>query len=347
MRKCLMCRKPVSNEHQICELCEALNIEKCNFHEDMTGYIALITGGRIHIGYHTALRLLRDGATVIATTRFPYDALDRYTKEPDFLVFKDRLHIYQIDLRRVDQIDELANFVKEHFNRLDILINNAAQTIRKSPNYYTALEAHEKECRQLYAGGEKLAVFGTPADLAIVPLENSGLSSYDENPWYNSWVARAEDISIQEFLEVQLINVTAPFFLITKLKPFLRQSEHQNRFIINVSSAEGIFARKRKLSRHAHTNIAKASLNMITNSLSMEYERDHIYMYSVDPGWVTCQFPTAYEASKHFQPYLRFEDGAARICNPIYQYKDCIKIKNAGSFLKNYQEIDFQVPSSE
>lgn len=45
---------------------------------DLTGKIAIVTGGRIKIGYLTTLLLLRSGCEVHVTSRFPKDALQRY-----------------------------------------------------------------------------------------------------------------------------------------------------------------------------------------------------------------------------------------------------------------------------
>ena len=117
----------------------------------------------------------------------------------------------------------------------------------------------------------------------------------------------------------------------------MKKSTNKNKFIINVSSVEGKFTKNKKLSRHVHTNMAKASLNMMTHSLSMEYEKDRIYMYSVDPGWVSNQFPSDYNASKEFEQYLTFEDAASRICYPIYTKLQEEVIKDAGTLWKDYR----------
>ncbi len=170
----------------------------------------------------------------------------------------------------------------------------------------------------------------------LMPIQESPAIK-EEGPMFNSWVAKAEDISVQEMLEVQLINVTMPFLLVGQLKQWMKKSPHKNKFIINVSSVEGRFNKKKKLSRHVHTNMAKASLNMMTHSMSLEYEKEGIYMYSVDPGWVSNQFPTEYEASKGFEQYLTFEDAASRICYPIYTRLQEDHIKDAGSLWKDYK----------
>lgn len=111
---------------------------------DLTGKVALVTGGRIKIGYEACLILLRAGATVIVTTRFPRDAAARYSREDDFDAWKERLHIYALDLRVLIALERFIQHLKDTFPRLDILVNNAAQTIRRPPAFYAHLMPLEK-----------------------------------------------------------------------------------------------------------------------------------------------------------------------------------------------------------
>ena len=341
MKKCLMCHMRNMDGYGICQSCKELNERMQRIRVDLTGRVAVVTGGRIRIGFATALRLLRDGAKVIVITRYPYDALDRYKKEPDYDAFKERLVIYGFNLMWVNKTEELLQFIREQSpDGLDFLINNAAQTIKKSRQYYQELQQQEQDRKLLHGmvdcGGLAEIEQESRIENMLVPMQQSPQIK-EESPMFNSWVAKAEDISVQEMLEVQLVNVTMPFLLVGQLKQWMKKSPHKNKFIINVSSVEGRFNKKKKLSRHVHTNMAKASLNMMTHSMSLEYEKEGIYMYSVDPGWVSNQFPSEYEASKGFEQYLTFEDAASRICHPIYTklYEDTIK--DAGSLWKDYQ----------
>lgn len=350
MRKCLICHTTEIDWYGICHKCSETNRQMRQLQTDLNGYTALVTGGRIRIGYAVCLRLLRQGASVIAVTRYPYDALSRYSKEPDFHSFRERLTIYGFDLKRVDMIDELISFVKSKFPQgLDILINNAAQTIRKAPSYYIELDGNERQLRlELNADFSIIAQenpFIEHSDKMPVPFGETQLSSSDkgcETPMYNSWVAKADEISAAEMLEVQLINVTAPFLLVGQLKEHIKSSPNPNKFIINVSSVEGRFNKTEKLARHVHTNMAKASLNMMTHSLASEYAADNIFIYSVDPGWVSNQFPADYKVSREFKPYLTFEDAAARICYPVllHQY-DFKKPKDIGALYKDYNITEY------
>ena len=125
------------------------------------------------------------------------------------------------------------------------------------------------------------------------------------------------------------------------LRQCLASGESFNRFVINVSSVEGRFNMKHKLARHVHTNMAKASLNMMTHSIASDFARDRIFVYSCDPGWVSNQFPPGYEVSKNFEPYLSFDDGAARVLYPITKNLHETKIKDSGLFYKDYRIIDY------
>ena len=139
-----------------------------------------------------------------------------------------------------------------------------------------------------------------------------------------------------------IFKVIAPFLLTAGLKSHMAKSLHRNRFVINVSSVEGRFNHTVKLARHVHTNMAKASLNMMTHSLAGEFAAQNIFMYSVDPGWVSNQFPAEYEISKDFKPYLTFDDGAARICAPIYEHlNDEKKPKDIGCLYKDYTIMEY------
>lgn len=356
-RRCYVCKElnPIAHEHytKLCKACGDYNELKRTAKHHMDTYIALVTGGRTKIGYYTALRLLRDGARVIMTTRFPYDALQRYITEPDWDQWRDRIHIYRLDFRQVDQVERFASYIKQEFPYLDIIINNAAQTVRMSPEEYDQLILQESELeqqllghqQQLPAGQQALAPFPQPADEAAVspylPLLYPEMSvASAQSQLQNSWTAQSHQISVMEMLEVQLINVTAPFLLNTQLKDALTRSPHPNRFIVNVSAAEGRFQAKRKGGYHVHTNMAKASLNMMTLTLSKEYKKDRIFVTSVDPGWVSNQFPEQIKARRAIELPLDFEDAAARICDPIYEGIDAEK-PWTGVFLKDYKEIEW------
>jgi NAD(P)-dependent dehydrogenase (short-subunit alcohol dehydrogenase family) len=127
----------------MCKECGDLNYTKRFQRCDMTGQVALITGSRLKIGYHATLMMLRSGATVIATTRFPADSAIRFAKEEDFAEWGHRLHIYGLDLRHIPSVEIFASYIEHKYERLDILINNAAQTVRRPSGFYAHLMGNE------------------------------------------------------------------------------------------------------------------------------------------------------------------------------------------------------------
>ena len=150
MRRCYCCKGQYRDLHvfydQLCPLCAAFNYEKRFASADCSKKVALVMGARVRIGFQTVLKLLRAGATVVATTRFPNDAVDRYRREPDFASFQDRLWVYGVDLRDVTGLETLARALKQKFpGGLDVLVHNAAQTIRRPAPYYLPLVQREQE----------------------------------------------------------------------------------------------------------------------------------------------------------------------------------------------------------
>lgn len=146
-QKCYICKARYDRVHHfydsMCPDCAETNYRKRFQSADLRGRVALITGARVKIGYQAALMLLRAGARVIATTRFPVDAAERFSREKDFAEFRDRLSVRGLDLRHTPSVEIFANSILAGEPRLDFLINNAAQTVRRPPGFYAHLLAAE------------------------------------------------------------------------------------------------------------------------------------------------------------------------------------------------------------
>lgn len=146
-RNCYVCKTEFTTMHHfydtMCTDCGDFNYAKRFQTADVKGQIAVITGSRLKIGYHISLMLLRGGATVVATTRFPVDSALRFAKEPDFMDWEQRLKIHGLDLRHIPSVEIFCNFIEQKYDRLDILINNAAQTVRRPAGFYTHLMENE------------------------------------------------------------------------------------------------------------------------------------------------------------------------------------------------------------
>jgi NAD(P)-dependent dehydrogenase (short-subunit alcohol dehydrogenase family) len=352
--KCYICKKKYILLHhfydQLCCDCGDLNYEKRNQPLIFTG-TSIVTGGRVKIGYAIALKLLRAGSKVIITTRFPNDAASRYSTETDYQEWKHRLEIYGIDFRDIRSVELFCIHLAKTLSRLDILINNAAQTIARPPEFYSHLVEGEskmnkydtvRSCLPVARISNETTSSGTTPSGTVSNETDFPPGQYDcnhqqiDNRTHNSWVSTLEEVSTTEMLEVLAINSAAPFVLISRLKKLMGGSE--NSFIINVSSMEGSFVRQHKTNMHPHTNGAKAYLDMITKTSSSEFSSSNIFMNSVDTGWVTNENPRPHLSS--FVTPIDELDGAMRVLDPI-----CVALAGGichyGSFFKDYRPIPF------
>lgn len=147
-RNCYVCKAEYTRLHHfydtMCKECGDFNYAKRFQTADLTGQVALVTGSRLKIGYHITLMMLRAGATVIATTRFPVDSALRFSQESDFTKWGHRLKIHGLDLRHIPSVEIFCNFIEQKYERLDILINNAAQTVRRPAGFYAHLMPNEE-----------------------------------------------------------------------------------------------------------------------------------------------------------------------------------------------------------
>jgi NAD(P)-dependent dehydrogenase (short-subunit alcohol dehydrogenase family) len=142
-KSCYVCKAEFTRLHHfydaLCPECAALNYAKRFQTASLVGRVGLVTGARVKIGFQTALKMLRAGASVVATTRFPHDAAARYAREPDFDDWRDRLHVHGLDLRHSPSVEIFARYLEHSFERLDVLVNNACQTVRRPPGFYAHL----------------------------------------------------------------------------------------------------------------------------------------------------------------------------------------------------------------
>ncbi|WP_266159374.1 SDR family NAD(P)-dependent oxidoreductase [Dyella silvatica] len=391
---CYVCKQKYSTIHffydQLCPSCAEFNYAKRTELVDLRGRVALLTGGRVKIGYQAGLKLLRAGAELIVTTRFPRDSAARYAEEPDFGEWGHRLQIYGLDLRHTPSVEAFCQELIATRPRLDFIINNACQTVRRPPDFYAhmmdgetaALHELPENVRKLVghyeglrgsqilpeANGASLALNGQGNDVAgltraaelsqlpLLPEEllaqqhlfpegrlDQDLQQVDLRG-RNSWRLLMAEVPSVELLEVQLVNAIAPFIINARLKPLMLRTPERDKHIVNVSAMEGQFYRNFKTTRHPHTNMAKAALNMMTRTSATDYHNDGIHMNSVDTGWVTDEDPVEIAARKvleeRFHPPLDIVDGAARIVDPI------ISGINSGEhvwgqFLKDYRPTDW------
>lgn len=397
-RNCYVCKTEFTKLHHfydtMCTDCGDFNYAKRFQNADVKGQVAVITGSRLKIGYHITLMLLRGGATVIATTRFPVDSALRFAQEADFMDWGHRLKIHGLDLRHIPSVEIFCNFLEQKYEQLDILINNAAQTVRRPAGFYAHLMENEEkpltslpkfaqelledhmgcieELKALITGASpnknmpvtwhgpepgiglrasaKLSQIPYSFDNTLVANEvfpegelDADLQQVDLRKT-NSWRLKLGEIETTEMIEVQLVNSVAPFVLCNRLAEIMKKNNTGQKHIINVSAMEGKFHRFFKESRHPHTNMAKAALNMLTHTAAQELAKYGIFMNAVDTGWVTDEDPAELAKKKEelhdFQPPLDIVDGAARVMDPLFDGINTGK-HWCGKFLKDYQPIDW------
>ncbi len=350
-KNCYSCSQSYSLAHsfynRLCPDCAELNYSNRFKTVDLTNRNVILTGGRVKIGYATALKVLRANANLVLTTRFPASALAQLQQEEDYDTWKDNLLIYGLDLRNLKEVEHFITYYKSNHSTLDILINNAAQTIKYTDQYYTPLIRKEQQLLGNFVNTQKL-IPNKVSPTEILPLE----SAYQEKDLMlsrfgqpidtrekNSWNSTLPEISMLELMEVNLINQISPYFLIKELLPLLKASGFDKKHIINVTSSEGQFSYNKKTIFHPHTNMTKAALNMMTKTSAPDFEKHSIYMNAVDVGWISTGAKESLrekQFEKGYIPPLDPVDGASRIIHPIYE----AEINNfifLGKLLKNYR----------
>jgi NAD(P)-dependent dehydrogenase (short-subunit alcohol dehydrogenase family) len=346
-RHCYVCKRSFRVLHhfydQLCPPCAELNFAKRTETADLGGRTALVTGGRVKIGHHAGFEA--------SSRRCPSDRHDEVSPgtrraasrgEVDFEDWSERLEIFGLDLRHTPSVEAFCAHLTATRDRLDYVINNACQTVRRPPEFYRHMMELESasvssartrgpstrvRVRRCVLGPDCSPATGNcrrgsgrgalpPRSSARRRLRRRPCHSFGSSPMTggtttppsrtgqldgdlqqvdqrgrNSWRLMLDEVSSVELLETQLVNAVAPFVLNARLKHLMVRAPGRDQHVVNVSAVEGQFYRRFKTTRHPHTNMAKAALNMMTRTSAAEYAADGIHMNSVDTGWVTDEDP--------------------------------------------------------
>jgi NAD(P)-dependent dehydrogenase (short-subunit alcohol dehydrogenase family) len=356
---------------QLCPACAAFNFTKRTELADLRGRVALLTGGRVKIGYQAGIKLLRCRRGPDRDHPFPRDSALRYAAEPDFKDWGHRLEIFGLDLRHTPSVEAFCRHLQTTRSRLDFIINNACQTVRRPPEFYEHMMEQERASVQdmpdagaallgsyeglrgyhmlrrsgsfrgrdgsVAARGVRdrradprggtvpgpLAARGTRSPEAAVSRGTPRSGPAAGGPARPQFLAPdlMAEVSSVELLEVQLVNAIAPFVLNARLKPLMLRTPERDKHIVNVSAVEGQFYRKFKTTRHPHTNMAKAALNMMTRTSAADYHaRRHPHErggHRLGDRRGSGPDRRAQAPGARFHPPLDIVDGAARIVDPI------------------------------
>ncbi|KDR82577.1 hypothetical protein GALMADRAFT_237968 [Galerina marginata CBS 339.88] len=390
-RRCYMCRFTIASPHllypSLCIPCGDFNITSSSLslppNLELSRKTALVTGGRINLGYYTALRLLRCGAKVVVSSRYPMDAETRYLNEPDYENWKERLKIIGADFRTAKDVfslvkvvlDCLKNWSTDDKARLDILINNAAQTLTDSTEKEGDSIQRELHLTAASHGGVLLEVGYVPrvrggvGPHLIEPSARSGPPSDapGEDPdeessnkvisngkdERSSWVQHMSEIPYEDVISAHSVNTFVPFILVREFLPYMSvtrpsssttENPRPAAYIVNVSSREGIFESRpghgSKAGHHVHTNMSKAALNMLTETeAASAWRNGRVAMNTVDPGYMSAD-PMYMEMVGRVGEAcpIGWEDGAGRVLWPIARGEGGHIIR--GRFLKHFTEVN-------
>jgi NAD(P)-dependent dehydrogenase (short-subunit alcohol dehydrogenase family) len=373
-KRCYICRYSLTSAHPLypalCNPCGEFNIAESSLslpeNLELKGKTAVVTGGRINLGYHTALRLLRCGASVVVSTRYPLDAETRYLNEPDAEAWKDRLRVVGADFRAANDVFALVEAIKQCLRswgteKLDILINNAAQTLTDRIEKESAAIRREQQLLG-DSGGQLVAsssytprirgagLFKTHRD-ALEAGSNGGdgteVSTTVVESTKSSWTQSLHEIPYEDVISAYSVNSFVPLILLRELLPIMRRLQSgvgPAGHIINVSSREALPEHKpghsAKAGHHVHTNMSKAALHMLTETEAAEaWTRYRVTVNSVDPGYMSAD-PMWMEKlglGEGACP-IGWEDGAGRVLWIVAKAEMGVIIR--GRFLKHFESIE-------
>ena len=308
----------------------------------------LITGIRVKIGYHTALRILRNGGNVIGTTRYPNLALNNYANEKDYEDWKERLKIIKCNFLNIDEVYGFLDIINNY--KINGFINMAFRTIKPTEYYNNKVDeletdlsskillknSDENETRLIiknkinnnYLDLNKMDVTCIQNnDIKLNIFKN--ITDEDQIIENTAWNKKMSEIGRDEIVECMALNQLVPTLIIKELKDKLIGPK----FIIHVTSLEGQFNTS-KTDKHFHTNMCKASMNMLIKTLGEDDDKD-LSVHAICPGFVSGITTTNKEYT------VSQEDAAAKITFPIFECLNGKKLDKRFIKMRNYEPCEW------
>lgn len=380
---CYECKSKIRSDkfrhgihRSMCILCGNINMFKRDYKSNQTGKVAIVTGGRIKIGFETALSLLKNGATVIVTTRFVDDCFERFTKDDNFETFKNRLEIYQLNMMIESNINQFVKYIKERYDRIDYLINNAAQTIRRPKEFYKhvidkydtfsldnapqIVNRNSQEIDYLLQADANINLYLENVDITVprimdVTEGNIKTEIIPEVTKYfppgqldqfgqqidlrqiNSWMLELDLVSRKEFIEILIVNVVGPFILCQEFKDLMGFSNSDK--LENEYSWIINVTSMEGIFNWKFKPTRHPQTNIAKAALNMMTRT--CGGHYIESGIVMVGVETGWNNSQQPDSYERItpldcKDGSARILDPIYR-----RLKQHSVIYKDYKIFDY------
>ncbi len=320
-KSCYICRKPYNTslffagKQEMCYSCGIKNYQIIKTKANMTDQIIYVSGCRHTVGYQIALNILRNGGSVIGSSRYPNCALMNYQKESDWDEFKDRLKIIFCDFKNIASVDNLMLNLKNL--NINGFINNAFQTVRTSNEYNDkVLKLENKLGSSKNLNNSSNTDASSNSNIEIDKFLSDNEIRFDSNnniktvlDMKTQWTQTLSQMDANEIMENNMINQIVPTLLFKKILEYFTSCYNPNKkyWLINVNSTEAFH----QTPTHIVTGMNKIAMDNLIDRIRIGLP-DNIICYNADPGFVTGVL------NSNDKP-LDSLDGAIRVLYPMMQ----------------------------